>query len=366
MVKKTEDLKTDGHKISNGALPETKERWADHIANAKIKKKNSQAIQNKNHGTGDDSGAGFIKISKTLPKVRHQGVHNTCVPNAIAAAIECITSSVPPGQALPAYCPLIVSRMGIYAMGAYRMLYERKTKGTTEWVQNWKNIYTEIANHDVGLHVADALIAVDKYGVWPEDDIIINIGKNKTYTVYGWPYTDDHKKSPITPEMFLLGQDKYFEGVSVHNVKALKGDTDALKEIVYGDKTLNPYSLVAKNIIYDPIAPAEVEEDGFFEKVSLFLKNNQPIIITIEINNDFLKPPIIDDEAVYDKNNSGDEVFYHAVLVLGCGTYKEYGKCFYIQNSWGEEWAKNGRCYLTENFIREHFWGGFAVDIDGF
>ncbi len=286
------------------------------------------------------------QLSKTLPSVCTQ-IFDDCVVNAIAAAIEYITTPVTKDST--GLLPLKISRVGLYNESIRSSYYPT--------LSDWKKNCNEVGRNDQGVTLGNALITLDKYGAFPEIDLKVT----DSFSVSGWGYDSSFKKLPIPQEMFLLSLDTDFDGVNESNQKTLIDESYLLKKEVC--IVPNPYAKVARNFFYEPIEPPKKREytSDFYAKIAKFISEDKPIVIGIGVTSSFKysRQSFISSGAV------DSFLGPHAILVLGYGDYGS-GDCFYIQNSWGNSWGKGGRAYISKGYFEKYFYGGFALSIPGF
>jgi hypothetical protein len=286
------------------------------------------------------------QLSKILPSIRNQ-IFDDCVVNAIASAIEYITTPIEEDPA--GLLPLKISRVGLYNESIRASYYPT----LTDWKENWN----EVGKNDMGVTLGNALITLDKYGAFPEMDLKVT----DSFSVSGWGYDESFKRLPIPQEMFLLAMDEDFDGVNEHNQQALIDGSYLLKKEVCC--VPNPYAKVARNFLYEPIEPPKKREytSEFYDKIKKFISEDKPIAIGIGVTSSFKYS-----KQKFISSCSADSFLGpHAILVLGYGDYGS-GDCFYVQNSWGSSWGNGGRAYISKEYFEKYFYGGFALSIPGF
>ncbi len=298
-------------------------------------------------GTSSVSQSATTRLTKVLPSVRNQ-IFDDCVINAIAAAIEYITT--PTKTDTTGLLPLKISRVGLYNATIRSSYYSG--------LDAWKRNYLSVGSNDQGVTLGDAITTLDRYGAFPEIDLKVT----NTFTVPGWGYDYSFKKLPVPQEMFLLALDTDFDGINDDIQNALIDGGYLLKKEAC--LVPNPYAKVAQSLHYQPIEPPQkhLYDDKFYGTIRRFISEDKPIVIGIGVTSSF-------------KSSSGGLITSsavdsflgpHAILVLGYGDYGQGKDCFYIQNSWGSSWGKGGRGYVSKDYFEKYFYGGFALWIPGF
>ncbi len=284
-----------------------------------------------------------IELPKPFPAVLTQA-YNDCVINAVASAIEYLTfPRFQDTQNNPLY-PLKISRSGLYTLARYYAFSN---------IENWKKGVHSPWQHDYGVSLGDALIALDKVGCFPEKPVMLTGG----YVVPGWDYS--LRNTVISPEMFLIAFDADFDGIN-EAVEPLLVKGSILKEKDLC-KIENPYAKIAKHIFYEPIERPQSFNTSFYETLKNYLRQQKAIVIGINATQDFIRAK---GKTLIQGTGSAQD--FHALLVLGYGPYLSYEECFFIQNSWGAGWGDQGRSYISKNYFEKHFYGGYAISIPHF
>lgn len=73
--------------------------------------------------------------------------------------------------------------------------------------------------------------------------------------------------------------------------------------------------------------------------------SNVPVVFGCPVSNDFIS---FSGDAVYKPDVTRASVFHHAMVIVG---WDDARKAFLIQNSWGKQWAHNGRAWIDSNWL---------------
>lgn len=269
---------------------------------------------------------------------------NDCVINAIASAIECLTTPKTEKFKENSFYPLKISRSGIYTLAKYHGFSS---------CEEWKAGSTSGWQHDYGVDMGTALTTISKYGCFPESSITLSSG----YKISGWEYT--RQSESIAPDILRLGTSSRFDGL-----------TPILAEILLQAKVIrkseiceveNPYAKIRSHLVYEPIERPSHFNSSFYQKMKGFLKENKPIIMGISVTEDFMSR----NKCLF-KGEGEMKGDLHVVLLLGLGDFGSFKDCCHIQNSWGESWGIGGRGYLSKSYFENNFYGGYVLDLPGF
>jgi hypothetical protein len=282
------------------------------------------------------------------PKILSQS-YNDCVVNAVASTIEYLTIPRDSSFEKSPLLPLIPSRSALYSLSkqmAYSTIEAYKKSDHTAWQQ------------DVGIDFGSVLLTVDKFGVLPETAIAIPNG-TRPYMMEGWEY---HIINILpSASMMLFANDENIDGINQSN------ENDLLEHQIISAKDLcatkNYYARVRQTIRYKPLQPSFDNEKKLFNDLCDAFRSNKPVLIGIGVNQSFMQSAKT--KGLVQKGGTPASDF-HAILALGFKDFCEHKNCVYVQNSWGPGWGDGGRGYLTWDYFKHHFYGGYVVWLDGF
>ncbi|RZI47072.1 hypothetical protein [Candidatus Finniella inopinata] len=235
-----------------------------------------------------------VQVSGTLPSVLNQN-YNDCTINAIASAIEYLTTPKNSSHQSPLY-PLKISRSGLYTLAKYSAF-----SGINDWK---KNVYTAW-RPDFGVSIGEALITLNKYGCFPENSFKLEDG----YFVNGWPYAE--QQTPVPPEMLHIASDTSFDGITP-SVKPLLLQGSILRKTELCDHQ-NPYAKVKKHLFYTPIERPKTFAPDFYKHLKDQTQNDNPLVIGISATQDFVGAR--GDSVI--QGNGALARDMHVILVLG-------------------------------------------------
>ncbi len=91
-----------------------------------------------------------------------------------------------------------------------------------------------------------------------------------------------------------------------------------------------------------------VANDGIEDRIEVTLAAGVPVILILELTNEFEKPDEHGVVAVPDLSAPAGD--YHAVLVVGAAHHVA-GRHFLVRNSWGDWWGLGGYCWLPVAYL---------------
>lgn len=96
---------------------------------------------------------------------------------------------------------------------------------------------------------------------------------------------------------------------------------------------------------------AEIVETGTSAIKSL-LSKNRPVVVGLEITDQWLQgTQVIEHDGTY------PAIGGHAVVVVGYGNAEKGEGFFRIRNSWGDQWAQSGYCWVSEAYFENRLIG---------
>ena len=165
---------------------------------------------------------------------------------------------------------------------------------------------------------------------------------------------------PIAPDVIALGLDEDLDGINNANEDQLIKNQIILKKDTC--QKINYYARISRSIQYEPI---EVLSNGEKLRQSLegYFYDNKPVIIGTSVNQNFMNAAKFNGLIQNSPSKSQD---FHAILALGFKDHPNSPGCVYVQNSWGTGWGVGGRGFLTWDYFKENFCGGYVISLPGF
>lgn len=97
------------------------------------------------------------------------------------------------------------------------------------------------------------------------------------------------------------------------------------------------------------LTPLELHHDGIENDLEDALACQQPVILIVEVSNEFREPGI--DGIVTIPDLRATVGGYHAVTCVGAATHPVSGRLLLIKNSWGTAWGLGGYCWLPVGYL---------------
>lgn len=97
------------------------------------------------------------------------------------------------------------------------------------------------------------------------------------------------------------------------------------------------------------LTPLPVAHDGIEERIEESLANSRPVILVIEVTDEFRYPDDLGVIAPPDLRS--EEGGYHAIACVGAATHPRLGRLLLIKNSWGATWGLGGYGWLPLGYL---------------
>lgn len=97
------------------------------------------------------------------------------------------------------------------------------------------------------------------------------------------------------------------------------------------------------------LSPLGLARDGTEKRVEESLVNNQPVVLVIEVTDEFRLPDGTGVIAVPDLR--AEEGGYHAITCVGVASHPQLGRLLLIKNSWGTDWGVGGYGWLPLGYL---------------
>jgi hypothetical protein len=97
------------------------------------------------------------------------------------------------------------------------------------------------------------------------------------------------------------------------------------------------------------LTPLTLNHDGSEDSLEESLEDGVPVVLVIEVTDEFRLPDAEGVIAVPDLRV--DQGGYHAVVCVGAFTHPVHGRLLLIKNSWGTAWAVDGYGWLPVDYL---------------
>jgi hypothetical protein len=92
-----------------------------------------------------------------------------------------------------------------------------------------------------------------------------------------------------------------------------------------------------------------LQHDGVESALEDELERSRPVVLIVEVTDEFLQPG--DDGIVAIPDVRASSGGYHAVTCVGAATHPTRGRLLLIKNSWGTNWSVGGYCWLPLEYL---------------
>lgn len=116
-----------------------------------------------------------------------------------------------------------------------------------------------------------------------------------------------------------------------------------------GNGTEDPPNGITPPWYQAELVPLPLEHDGIEDRLEESLEAGTPVVLVIEVTDDFRTPD--EDGVIGVPDLRTDEGGYHAIICVGAFTHPTHGRLLLIKNSWGVNWAIDGYGGLPVEYL---------------